>query len=258
MCATATYRANLTTRRAIILAGGKGRRLRPFTASFPKPLVPLGDKPILEIILRQLANQGLKRVSLAVGHLSDLIRAYVAQNEFSRRHLEIDFYEEVTPTGTAGPLASIEGLTDSFLVMNGDVLTNLDYRNLFAAHETSGAVLTIASHNKQERIDLGVLEADENGRLLDYVEKPIHEFEVSMGVYVYSPRALSYIEPGVYLDLPDLVKALLTAGEKVQIHRNDAFWLDIGRPDDYAKAQDIIESDPELFGHLDPQLHPPN
>lgn len=258
MCATATYHANLANRRAVILAGGKGRRLRPFTASFPKPLVPLGDKPILEIILRQLANQGLKRVSLAVGHLSDLIRAYVAQNKFAKRHLEIDFYEEETATGTAGPLASIQGLTESFLVMNGDVLTNLDYRKLVAAHEETGAALTIAAHNKQERIELGVLEADPAGRLKKYVEKPVHEFEVSMGVYVYSPLALSYIEPDTYMDLPDLVQVLLDAGEHVHIHRNDAFWLDIGRPDDYAKAQDIIETDPDMFGHLEPKRFPPN
>lgn len=258
MCASSVYRANLANRRAVILAGGKGTRLRPYTATFPKPLVPIGDKPILEVILRQLSNQGLKRVSLAVGHLSELIRAYVDRNKFARTHLEIDYYEEETATGTAGSLANIEGLTDSFLVMNGDVLTNLDYRELVAAHEETGAAMTIAAHTKQERVDLGVLEADATGRLRDYIEKPVNEYEVSMGVYVYAPRALSYIKPGSYMDLPDLVKVLIAAGEHVHVHRNDAFWLDIGRPDDYAKAQEIIETEPELFGHLDLQLKPTN
>lgn len=234
--------------RVVILAGGKGTRLRPFTASFPKPLVPLGDKPILEIVLRQLASHGFNHVTLTIGHLSDLIRAYVGHNKFISQRLQIDYVEETTPTGTAGSLARVEGLTDTFLVMNGDVLTNLDYSALVAAHKASGAALTIAAHNKVERIELGVLEADASGRLSGYIEKPTQVYEVSMGVYVYEPRVLDLIAPDQYLDFPDLVRLLIARGEHVQIYRNDAFWLDIGRPADYARAQEIIEAEPAQFG----------
>jgi NDP-mannose synthase len=241
-------RLGLANVRAVILAGGKGTRLRPFTASFPKPLVPLGDKPILEVLLRQLAAHGVKRVTLTTGHLASLIRAYITQNQFLNETLEIDFVDEMTPTGTAGSLARVEGLEDTFLVMNGDVLTDLDYGALVAEHKTMGAALTIAAHRKEERIELGVLEADAGGRLTGYIEKPTQVFEVSMGVYVYEPGVLSRIAPDTYLDFPDLVRRLVAEGEHVHIWRNSAFWLDIGRSDDYAKAQDIIEKEPSRFG----------
>ncbi|MEZ5845058.1 MAG: sugar phosphate nucleotidyltransferase [Hyphomicrobiaceae bacterium] len=234
--------------RVVILAGGKGTRLRPFTASFPKPLVPLGDKPILEVVLRQLAAHGFRRATLTIGHLSDLIRAYVAQNRFIAERLEIDFVEETQPTGTAGSLARVEGLDDTFMVMNGDVLTNLDYSALVAAHKASGAALTIAAHAKVEKIELGVLEAGPDGRLTNYIEKPTQVWEVSMGIYVYEPRVLELIQPDTYLDFPDLVRMLVARGEHVHVYRNDAFWLDIGRPADYARAQEIIESEPARFG----------
>ncbi len=235
--------------RVVILAGGKGTRLRPFTASFPKPLVPLGDKPILEIVLRQLSSQGLNRVTLAVGHLADLIRAFVTQNQDLSQTMDIDFVDEERPTGTAGSLANIKGLDDTFMVMNGDVLTDLDYTALIAAHKASGAAVTIAGHRQQRKIELGVLETEADGRLTNYVEKPEYDFNVSMGVYVYEPRVLSLIEPGSYLDFPTLILKLLAAGEHVQVHNPNAFWLDIGRPEDYARAQEMIEENPEQF-HL--------
>ena len=244
-CGVAPDLANV---RAVILAGGKGTRLRPFTASFPKPLVPLGDKPILEVVLRQLAAHGVKRVTLTTGHLASLIRAFITQNKYLNEALTIDFVDETTPTGTAGSLARVEGLEETFLVMNGDVLTDLDYRALVAEHKALGAALTIAAHHKEERIELGVLEADATGRLTGYIEKPTQVFEVSMGVYVYEPRVLSRIAPDTYLDFPDLVRRLVAEGEHVHIWRNSAFWLDIGRSDDYAKAQDIVEKEPHRFG----------
>lgn len=239
---------SLANVRAIILAGGKGTRLRPFTVSFPKPLVPLGDKPILEVVLRQLAAHGIKRVTLTTGHLADLIRAFITYHTYLNTVLDIDFVNELTPSGTAGSLAHVKGLDDTFLVMNGDVLTDLDYRALVAAHRASGAALTIAAHRSEERIELGVLKADGQGRLTDYIEKPTQVFEVSMGVYVYEPKVLSRIAPDSYLDFPDLVRRLVEEGEPVHIWRNSAFWLDIGRSEDYAKAQDIVEKEPHRFG----------
>lgn len=234
--------------RVVILAGGKGTRLRPFTASFPKPLVPIGDMPILEILLRQLARQGFERVTLTLGHLAELIRAYIGQNRSIADRLAIDFVDEQTPTGTAGSLARVPNLDETFLVMNGDVLTDLDYQALVDAHRRSGAAITIAGHSKKVKIDLGILRADENGFLTDYIEKPEHAYDVSMGVYVYEPRVLGLIAPDTYLDFPTLVQQLIARGEKVHVHRNDAFWLDIGRPDDYAQAQEIFERDCSRFG----------
>ena len=238
----------MSSHRVVILAGGKGTRLRPFTASFPKPLVPVGDMPILAVLLHQLIHHGFKEVTLTLGHLSDLIRAYIAQHRTISKAIKIDFVDEDKPSGTAGSLARVSGLSDTFVVMNGDILTNLDFNDLIRAHKESGAVLTIACHDKQVKIDLGVLETDEAGRLHGYVEKPEHKFDVSMGIYVYEPSVLRFIDPDTYLDFPTLVHKLLAAREPVHVYRNNAFWLDIGRPEDYAEAQEIFENQPEIFG----------
>lgn len=247
------WKMQMSSTRVVILAGGRGTRLRPFTASFPKPLVPVGDMPILALLLHQLINQQFSQVTLTLGHLSELVRAYIHNQSTISKTLNVDFVDEDRPTGTAGSLARVSGLTDTFLVMNGDVLTNLDLNALIRTHKQSRAALTIASHTKLEKIDLGVMEADENGRLHHYVEKPTHKFDVSMGVYVYEPSVLRFIEPDAYLDFPTLVSRLLERGELVRIFRSDAFWLDIGRPEDYAKAQEIFEKRPEYFGLAKPE-----
>jgi len=233
--------------RVVILAGGKGTRLKPFTASFPKPLVPIGSMPILEILLSQLQRQGFRDITLTVGHLAELIRAYFGDHRRLSELLDISFVFEEEPTGTAGSLASVPGLDDTFLTMNGDVLTNLDFNALVRSHRESGAILTIAAHTKHVKIDLGVLDSTD-GWLQDYVEKPEKHYDVSMGVYVYEPEVLNYIQPGQYLDFPTLVLKLLGDGKKIWTYRSDAFWLDIGRPEDYAEAQRIFEESPELFG----------
>lgn len=238
----------MSSKRVVILAGGKGVRLRPFTASFPKPLVPLGDKPILEILLLQLINQGFTSATLSLGHLSHLIRAFISSHRTITRKMIVDYVEEETPSGTAGSLVNVAGLTDTFLVMNGDILTNLDFNELIEAHKASGAALTIAGYAKTEKIDLGVLESDKAGDLRGYIEKPLQKFEVSMGIYVYEPRVLDYIEPDTYLDFPSLVHKLLKAGERIHVHHSDAFWLDIGRPEDYAEAQTLFKENPKFFG----------
>ena len=231
----------------VILAGGKGTRLRPFTASFPKPLVPLEDTPILEVVLKQLIEQGFKKVTLCLGHLSELIRAYIQHKPELQEKLRINTVDENSPTGTAGSLATVPGLDHPFIAMNGDVLTNLNYASLVQAHLDSGAAVTIATHSKEVKIDLGVLQGDENGMLTGYIEKPTKNYSVSMGIYVYDPSVLSYIKPGEYLDFPTLVHMLLEDGKKVYMHKNEADWLDIGRPDDYALAQNIFKNEPQKF-----------
>jgi NDP-sugar pyrophosphorylase family protein len=223
--------------KAVVLAGGKGRRLAPFTVVFPKPLVPIGDRPVLEVLLRRLAQFGITDVILSVDHLAELMMAFIEGNPSLKKLLKISYVRDEKPGGTAGPLAGIEGLDETFLVTNGDVLTTLDLSALIAHHKAQNAALTIAVHKKEVPIDLGVLDL-QDGLVVDYKEKPRLHYNVSMGIYVYEPRALSYIEKGTYLDFPDLVLRLIKNGEKVAGFENDAAWLDIGRPEDYARAQE--------------------
>lgn len=226
--------------RAVILAGGKGTRLAPYTTVFPKPLMPLGETPILEIVLRQLASRGFERVTLAVGYLAELIEAFFGDG--SRYGLHIEYSREDEPLGTAGPLALVRGLTEPFLVINGDVLTTLDYGTFLIEHCVSGAIASIATKSRSTKIDFGIVESDEHGVITGYVEKPEHEYLVSMGVYAFSPEALVYIEPGEHLDFPDLILRLISRGEIVRSVPFDGYWLDIGRHDDFARAQEEFEA----------------
>lgn len=234
--------------RAVVLAGGKGTRLRPYTTVFPKPMVPVGEHPVLEIILHKLVREGVTRVTLSVGYLSELIRAYFQIARPGLETLAIDYVDEVTPTGTAGALRLVEGLSDTFLLMNGDVLTTLSLERLIAHHKTSGAALTIATHAKDVKVDLGVLEVGDADRVTGYVEKPTLSYRVSMGLYVLEPSVLGFVPGTGHFDFPDLVHALLDAGERVASYPSDDLWLDIGRHDDYEEAQEIFERHREDFG----------
>ena len=225
--------------RAVILAGGKGVRLQPFTIVFPKPLVPLGDRPIIETLIERLIGFGITDITLTLGHLAELIKAYFQQRPLLTARAWLRYVEELEPTGTAGSLASVEGLDETFLVMNGDLLTDLDFDALVAFHRRHGAALTIAAHRRLVKIDLGVMECSNDYRVIGYNEKPELSYDVSMGIYVYEPKVLKLIPPGSYLDFPDLVLKLLASGEKVCAMSCDCLWLDIGRPDDYARAQEI-------------------
>ena len=236
-------------KRAVILAGGKGSRLAPYTTVLPKPLLPLGDRAILDVVIRQLRECGLSDVTLAVGHLSHLIRAVMGDG--SRQGVSIDYHEEDQPLGTVGPLATIDGLDETFLVMNGDVLTTLDYGRLCDLHRDAGNVLTVAAHRRTVKIDYGVLRlgegSDDMSPITGFDEKPELGYVVSMGVYVMEPRVLDFVEEGRHLDLPDLVLRLVDAGEQVGSHVFDGYWLDIGRHDDYERAQKEFEQLSPLF-----------
>lgn len=222
----------------MILAGGKGSRLGPYTTVLPKPLLPVGDRAILDVVVHQLHGLGFTELTLAVGYLAHLVRA--AMGDGSRWGVNISYAEEREPLGTVGPLADIDGLDDSFIVMNGDVLTSLDFAELLRLHRESGNVLTIASHRRVVHTDYGVLHVDGDTSptqaVTGFDEKPEIPYIVSMGVYAMDPRALGYIERGVYLDLPDLVLRLLAAGEQVGSYLFDGHWLDIGRHEDYERA----------------------
>ena len=231
--------------RAVILAGGRGARLRPFTVNFPKPLMPLGDKPIIEILLHYLVRHGITDLTLTVGHLKELIKAYFLNAPAVCPSLRLGFVEEETPTGTAGSLANVPGLSETFLVLNGDLLTDLNLHELVAFHRARSAALTVATHVRRLKVDFGVLDFDGEYRIRHYHEKPEQVHHVSMGIYVYDPAVLRFIEPGRYLDFPDLVLRLIEEGEKVCAFPAECLWLDIGRPDDYARAQEIYTQQQE-------------
>ncbi len=225
--------------RVVILAGGKGVRLAPLTEVIPKPLVPIGGMPVMEIVIRQLKAQGFRRITLAVGYMSELIKAYFQDG--SRWGVEIDYSHESEPLGTAGPLALIEGLTDTFLVVNADVLTNINFNDLVSYHRTQGGLATISAFERQVQIDLGVIIKDGSGRIKDYLEKPTREYLVSMGIYVFEPPVLDFIYGKGYLDFPDLVKLLLREGLSVHYFLFPGYWLDIGRHEDYDQAASDFE-----------------
>ncbi len=233
--------------KAVILAGGKGTRLAPYTTVFPKPLVPLGNRPIIDIIVRQLAYYGFDDIVLTVGYLAELIQAYFQTANDGLPAVTLSYVKEREPLGTAGSLSLIEGLDDTFLVMNGDVLTSLDYSQMVAFHKAHGNALTIGTYEKHMQIDLGVIEMDASGAVTEYLEKPEKVYPVSIGIYVYEPAVLRYIEKGQHLDFPELVKRLLAGGEKVMGYRCRDYWLDIGNPGDYQRAQEQFEQMEDRF-----------
>ncbi|MBI5836744.1 MAG: NTP transferase domain-containing protein [Candidatus Eisenbacteria bacterium] len=231
--------------RAVILAGGKGSRLKPYTTVFPKPLVPVGDQPILELVLRQLKAAGFTDVTLALGHMGQLIQAYCGDG--SRWGLKIVYSIEDAPLGTAGPLALAAPPEEFFLAMNGDLLTTLDYGALLRAHMQGGRLATVTVFEKKVPIDLGVLKLDDQGNLLEYIEKPTLTYHVSTGIYAFHRRILDFIPRGRRLDFPDLVRDLIARGESLGTHLFTGQWLDIGRPEDHALAVETLERDPGAF-----------
>lgn len=231
---------------AVILAGGTGTRLRPFTVSIPKPLVPLGDEPIIEILLRQLAANGVTRVHLALGHLAPLMKAYFDQ--VSQRHqVEILYSFEDRPLGTVGPIRRIQGLGETFLLINGDILTTLSFSDLVKRHDQAGCIATFAVHGRTVPVDYGVIEVGADGRLLSHREKPSLEFTVGMGIYVFNRRIVDFVPADQKFDLPDLVRVLIARGEPVATYRSEDYWMDIGRPEDYEVAHRDYVARPERF-----------
>lgn len=221
--------------RAVILAGGRGTRLAPFTYVLPKPMMPIGDKTILEILLRQMKRAGINHVVLTVGHLAGLMQAFFQDGQ--QYDLDISYSYEAVPLGTAGPLAMVPNLEKTFMVSNGDVLTLLNFNDLLDFHRQQNAICTIAVHERAVHIDLGVIEQNNGDYVITgYVEKPTLNYRVSMGIYIFEPRVLEYIPKNQYLDFPDLVKILLANGERVVGFPFNGYWRDLGNPDDYTQA----------------------
>jgi NDP-sugar pyrophosphorylase family protein len=226
---------------AVILAGGKGTRLKPYTTVIPKPLMPLGDIPIIEVILRQLKAAGIEDIILALGYLPHLFEAVIGHGD--RFGLRIAYAQEPGELGTAGPLANLlDRLDDHFLVMNGDLLTTVRYDRVLEAHRAAAAAASICTFRREVKIDFGVIES-ENGDLTRYIEKPTYSYQVSMGVNALTRADVApHLAVGTRLDMPDLLNALMAAGKRVQTLPQECLWLDIGRHEDYAEATDIFEA----------------
>ena len=229
---------------AIILAGGKGTRLKPFTITIPKPLMPIGDLPILEIVLRQLSSYGFKDITITVNHLAELIMAFFANG--SKLNMDIKYSMEEEFLGTAGPLSLISGYEENFLVMNGDLLTTLNYGKLFDYHLKNKNDITIASYTKEVKIDLGVLHSTDS-MFHEYIEKPTYTFDVSTGIYIIGRNCLSFLKRGERLDMPDFIRLLHRQGKKIMCYKDDYLWLDIGRVEDYEKATEIFNTNQKEF-----------
>ncbi len=225
--------------KAVILAGGKGRRLAPYTAVLPKPLMPIGDVPILEVVVRQLKRAGFDQITMAVGYLAELLMAYFGDG--SRLGVRIRYSREEDPLGTAGPLSLVEGLDEPFLVMNGDLLTTLDYRAMWERHHAGNAIATLATFQRSVNIDLGVIQTDDDGLVTGYIEKPTYHYTVSTGIYVFEPSVLDYIPRQQRMDLPDLILKLLESNCQVATYDFTGHWLDIGRQTDYEQAISVFE-----------------
>jgi NDP-mannose synthase len=228
------------SRRAIILAGGKGTRLRPYTVVLPKPLMPIGDYPILEVIIRQLIYYNFSHITLAVNHQADLIRTFFGNGE--KWGINIDYSLEEKPLSTMGPLRLIQELPEDFLIMNGDILTDLDYGAFLDQHIRSKNIFTIASFQREQRSEYGVLEIDENQKLYGFKEKPTILYNVSMGIYAANRGVLSYIPENVAYGFDNLMIDLIRQGNPASVARHNGYWLDIGRPDDYMQAIDEFDA----------------
>jgi NDP-sugar pyrophosphorylase family protein len=231
--------------RAVVLAGGRGTRLQPYTVVLPKPLMPLGDCPILEILIRQLARYGFRHVTLAVNHQADIIRAFFGDG--AKWKIQIDYSFESEPLSTIAPLRLVRDLPEDFLLLNGDVLTDLNFAKLYEEHVRQGRLFTIAGTSRQQRVDYGVLNIDTSANLIGFREKPVLNYLVSMGIYAVNRAVVSAIPSDRKYGVDDLIADLLARGETIHVRPHEGYWLDIGRADDYLQAIEDFERRKELF-----------
>lgn len=226
-------------KRAVLLAGGKGTRLYPYTLTMPKPLVPISDdKPIIEIIIRQLVRYGFDHITITVNHMADMIRAFC--DDGSKWGIKIDYSLESKPLSTMGPLRLIKDLPEDFLVMNGDVMTDLDFGAFFDEHVTQKNIFTISAYERDHKVDYGVLVPDESGYLADFQEKPTLHYHVSMGVYMMNRKCLEVIPEDTFYGFDHLMLELIARHTPARVKAFKGYWMDIGRPDDYEQARKDI------------------
>ena len=236
---------NIEEKRAVILAGGKGTRLRPYTIVLPKPLMPIGDYPILEVIVKQLVFHKFTHITMAVNHQADLIKTFFGDG--SKWGIKIDYSLEDKPLSTMAPLKLIKNLPDNFLVMNGDILTDLDYEFFFETHVKNKNIFTISSYQREVKSEFGVLELNDEDALIGFKEKPIITYDVSMGIYMVSKEAISYIPENTFYGFDHLMLDLMKNKKEIKIQKFKGYWLDIGRPDDYIQAIEEFDKLKERF-----------
>ena len=234
------------SKRAIILAGGKGTRLRPYTVVLPKPLMPIGEFPILEVIIRQLVQHGFEQVTLAVNHQAEIIKAFFQDGQ--KWGIKIDYSLEDKPLSTMGPLRLIHDLPENFLIMNGDILTDLSFSDLYSEHVSNQNIFTVSAHYREQKIDYGVLEVNDEHYLSAFKEKPKSRHLVSMGIYMANREIMDFIPKGEAYGFDNLMLDLMQAQNPAFVKKFDGYWLDIGRPDDYIQA--IEEFDQMKFRFL--------
>lgn len=222
----------------VILAGGRGERLAPHTDELPKALLPVGDSSLLEHLLTHLGTEGFRRAHLLLSHLGKLIEERCGDGEPFR--LELEFWRDERMLSTAGALGVLPRMECTFCVVNGDVLTDLDFTEMLKAHRRQHAVATVAVQQQPTQLEFGVVTADTDGRLVDLVEKPILEHRISLGMHLFEPAALDFLEPGEVLSMPDFLLRLRDAGQAVFVYETDCLWLDVGRPEDYEHARRIV------------------
>lgn len=227
------------SKRAVILAGGKGTRLRPYTVVLPKPLMPIGEFPILEVIIRQLVQHGFDHVTMAVNHQAEIIKAFFQDGQ--KWGVKIDYSLEDRPLSTMAPLRLIPDLPENFLVMNGDILTDLSFSDLHEEHVSKNNIFTISSYVREQKIDYGVLQTDASGYLAGFTEKPKKQYLVSMGVYMASRRIMNFIPEGKAYGFDNLMLDLIQSKQPASVRKFNGYWLDIGRPDDYMQAIEEFE-----------------
>jgi NDP-mannose synthase len=237
----------MSDKRAVILAGGKGTRLRPYTVVLPKPLMPVGDYPILEVIIRQLAHFGFGHITLTVNHQADLIQSFFGNG--SKWNIKIDYSLEDKPLSTMGPLSLIKDLPENFLVMNGDILTDLDYGKFYTEHVARKSIFTISAARREHVNLYGVLEENQQHVLTGFFEKPKQSFLVSMGVYMLHKDVLNFIPAGESFGFDQLMLRFLELKKDVRVEEFKGYWLDIGRPDDYMQAIEEFEKMKGTFLH---------
>ena len=237
----------MSEKRAVILAGGKGTRLRPYTVVLPKPLMPVGEYPILEVIIRQLAHFGFNRITLTVNHQADLIRSFFGTGE--KWNIKIDYSLEDKPLSTMGPLTLIPDLPDHFLVMNGDILTDLDFGKFYTEHVNRKSLFSISAARREQVNLYGVLEKNNANNLTGFFEKPKHSFLVSMGIYMLNKETLNSIPVNQSFGFDHLMLKFLETKKDVYVEEFNGYWLDIGRPDDYMQAIEEFESMKNVFMH---------
>jgi NDP-sugar pyrophosphorylase family protein len=225
--------------KAVIQAGGKGTRLRPYTLVLPKPLMPVGDLPVIEMLIKWLRRYGIREIYITTGYLGHLLRSLCGDG--SQWDCKIVYSEEVEPLGTIGALDLIrDQLDETFLVLNGDLVTDLDLRAFHSHHREHKDLLTVGVTNKKVKVDLGVIETKDQ-HVTNFYEKPSFDYQVSMGIYCMQPEILEHIPKAVPFGFDDLMYSMLDNKLPIHVYQHNGSWMDIGRPEDFQKAQELFQ-----------------